>query len=87
MDETLADKIRILAKRGMTAPEIAGELECKRSYAAWVMWADRNKKSRRKWEANYRRTKYNVSPEVRSRVLGTLHRRRSKNRDPQQSGP
>jgi orotate phosphoribosyltransferase-like protein len=80
LTETLADQIRILAKQGLAAPEIAKTLGCTRKHAAWVLWTDKNKVRRRKWESEYRRNQYNTSPAVRSRVLSTLKKTRSKNR-------
>lgn len=87
MAETLADQIRILAKEGFTAAEIANLLDCTRKHAAWVLWTDKNKVRRRKWESEYRRNQYNTSPAVRSRVLSTLKKTRSKNREPSKGRP
>lgn len=87
MKETIADKIRILAKEDLDPTEIATRLGKSRAYVVWVLWTDKNKDHRRKWESKYRRDKYNTSPEVRKRVLSTLHRNRSKNRRDEQSGP
>jgi hypothetical protein len=76
--ETLADQIRILAKQGLKAAQIAKEIGCTANYAAWVIWREKNKTKHRKWEANYRRDQYNTKPEVRTRVLDALKKNRSK---------
>lgn len=77
--QTLAAKIRILAESGMTAADIAAELDAKMQYVWWVIWAEKNRTTRRAWESEYRRKQYGSQDDVRERTLARQSKKRARN--------
>ena len=68
--ESIAERVRIERGNnpGLSIEDIAEIVGCTAKYADWVLWADKNRESRRRYERDRKRELYHADPRVADRL-------------------
>lgn len=67
---SIAEQVRIARGKhpGVPIEDIAEIVGCTPKYAAWVMWGEKNREARRRYERDRKRELYHSDPRVAERM-------------------